>query len=144
MMPATEILLAIVGIFGTIASGGLVYAIRKWADAKEKQSIHDAQMTMKKLEHELEVEKRREERDNIRLDRELETAKYIQTNTEVLRSLKEAIERELGDSGVRAVVGSNANSITANTACILEMSSGLKEILSTVKNIQSQVSNQGS
>ena len=134
-MLANEIILAIVGILATLATGG-VYAIRKWSDAREKLSVHEAQMTMKKLEHELELERRREDRQNTRLEQELETSKYIQTNTEVLRSLKEAIEKELGN-GIRSAVRENAE----NTA---RLSAGVQEVLATVKNIQSQVSNQGS
>ena len=56
-----EIWLALIGVFGTLVAG-LVYAIRKWTDVKEKQAHHELDMQKMAVKHEHDLEERRDGR----------------------------------------------------------------------------------
>jgi hypothetical protein len=148
----TEVALAIIAVIGTIA-GALVYMARKWADSREKMLEHQIEMEKQKMAHDQEIEDRRSEREQAQIQRDVETSKYIASNTaalhnitetlrgltdsvnqtstanlEAMNEVKKAIQSELGN-GLTGVVRQNTEQTTRNHEMI-------KEILAVVKCIE--------
>ena len=122
----TEAIVAIIGVGGTLM-GGLVYAIRCWADINRMRVTHELKMEEKRAEREEAAEKRRDEREEKRAERELATATYIATNTEALKSvvngmgaMKAALQEGLGNNGIEAL-------LRANTERVARLESIIKE-----------------
>lgn len=155
-----EIALAIIGIFITLA-GALVYMARKWADAREKKLEHELSMEKQKMAHDQIIEDKRSEREQAQIQRDIETSKYIATNTATLQTLsktlerltesvnqtstanleamngvKRAIESELGN-GLMGVVRRNTEQAARNHEMI-------REILDLTKCIEREVKRIGS
>lgn len=105
----TEVLLAIVGIFASMATA-FVYAAKKWADAKEKRHNHEIKMEEMRIQHEQQLETKRDERENARMNRDLETTKYIASNTAALQGVSETL-KELHRSMGNGFMGDLRNHI---------------------------------
>ena len=139
-----EIWLALIGVLGALVAG-LVYAIRKWADVKERQVSHELDMQRMAVEHEHEIEERRDEREKARAEIDVQTATYIATNTGVLQSLQkeaeaqakatksiqEALDRNLGNGLVKL--------IAQNVDCTAQTLELAKITLSVVQRIEERM-----
>lgn len=121
----TEAIVAIIGVGGTL-TGGLVYAIRCWADINRMRVTHELKMEEKRAEREEAAEQRRDAREEKRTERDRETATYIATNTEALKSvvvgmdaMKAAIQEGLGN-GIRALLRENIERVARLESIIKE------------------------
>jgi DNA anti-recombination protein RmuC len=144
MSLSSEVLLAIVGVLGSFVAA-IVYAVRKWADAK-----------MKTLEHELKMDERRqereEERDQSRTELDRQTAAYIASSTETMKSLKLAVDEQtkcnsessegmvkaLGElrNAIREELGDGiVGTVRQNAQCIAGLRNDVAEILEKVRRI---------
>lgn len=88
----TEVYLAIISSLGVLLSG-IVYAMRKWSDDREKNRHFQREMETKRFERQSRVEDARMERDAARAERDVKTAEYIAQNTATMRELCASLER---------------------------------------------------
>lgn len=87
-----EIWLAIIGLFATMV-GGMAYGIRKWADVKEKQAVHELKMKEKEFDVRVQVEDRRGERERKIMNQNMQTATFIAENTQAMIALRDEIKQ---------------------------------------------------
>ncbi len=139
-----EIWLALIGVLGALVAG-LVYAIRKWADVKERQASHELDMQRMAVEHEHEIEERRDERERARAEIDIQTATYIATNTGVLQSLQKEAEaqakatKSIQESLDRNLGNGLVNLLAQNADCTAQTLEIAKATLSVVQRIEERM-----
>ena len=141
-----EVYLALIPALGALL-GGFIYAIRKWADVKERDHIHEQEMQTKRFEREIKLDDTHMSREDARSARDAKTAEYIAINTETLRSVqrsieqnsdtmgqvKDCIEREIGN-GLTGLMRQQLES----TAALLTMT---KEVCTVVQRVEAKLDN---
>ena len=127
-----EIWLALIGVFGTLVAG-LVYAIRKWTDVREKQVHHELDMQKIAVKHEHDLEERRDEREKARAEIDVQTSlqKEAEAQAMATKSIQEALDRNLGN-GLVKLLAQNMDC----TAMTLEVA---KATLEAVKRIEEKI-----
>jgi hypothetical protein len=128
-----EVAIALIGL-GTTISGAGVYAVRKWADAKTRLVEHEAEMQKAKQQHEMDMEQRRVQMDDAKIERDRETAAYIATNTEAIKAVKESLDQlthafqsELGN-GMSGVLRENLRRLMEHNVTVTQEIGEVKEI----------------
>ena len=138
---------AIITLAGAAAAilGGLAYVIRKWADSKEKQLSHEVELQKLRVQHELEMEKKKEMREEARQGRDMETASFISSSTETMRGLAKAIEEqtktiaELRRSFEHEITGGLTLAVRENTERMSRMEIKNNEKLEQIEQVVKEI-----
>lgn len=141
-----EIYLALISILGSLLAG-FIYAIRKWADVKERDHIHEQEMQTKVFEREIKLDDIRMDREDARGARDAQTVEYIAVNTETMRSVQKSIEQQTGAMEqvrdcIEREIGNGLTSLMRqqleSTATLLSMT---RDICTTVQRVEEKIDN---
>jgi len=143
-----EVALALVGVAGSFAGAG-VYVARKWADAKAAMVGHEVEMQKVKQKHDMDMEQRRMQMEDARIERDRETAGYIAVNTEVIRSIQAAMDELTGTiqsklgNGMTGIMRDNADMLVQHNISMMteikSLSLDIKSIRDVVEEIKGKI-----
>jgi uncharacterized protein (DUF3084 family) len=135
-----EIAIALITLGGTVAGAG-VYATRKWSDAKATVITRESEMQKAKQQHEIDMEGRRLELENARIERDRQTAVYIATNTEVIKAVQEnldkltsTIQNKLGN-GMTGIMRDSADMLVQHNMVVLAKMDSIQASVEKLKEM---------
>lgn len=105
--------LGIAMVFAISLSGALGYAVKKWAESKQKQVDAEIDIELRRLEHEVNLDNRRDAREESRNERDREISAYIASNTKTIEKVIDRLDRQ-------------ADSIDAQTDAIMQVKKALE------------------